>query len=74
MWKDVWNSLYVSSLGAFVGVSKNVIHHLLYSPCRSSFMSLDVFLEMFESVIWKWFRILHALFHQENLDLVAMDC
>ena len=36
-WKDVWNILYVSSLGAFVGIARYVIHHLLYSPCRSSF-------------------------------------
>ena len=74
VWKDVWNSRYVSSLEAFVGIARNFIHHLLYSPCRSSFRCLDVFLAMVVSDIWKWLRILHALFHHENLDLVAMVC
>ena len=34
---------------------------------------LEVLLEMVVSATLKWWRILHALFHQENLDLVAMD-
>ena len=74
VWKDVWNNRYVSSLGAFAGDARNVIHHLLYSPCRSSFRCLGVFLEMVVSNTRKWLKILHVLFHHENLDLVAMDC
>ena len=68
VWKDVWNSLYVLSLGAFVGIARCVIHHLLFSPCRSSFRCFEVLCEMVVSDTLKWWRILHALFHQENLD------
>ena len=60
--------------GVFVGVARKAIHHLLYSPCRSSFRCFDVVLDMVDSDTWKWLRILHALFHQENLALAAMDC
>ena len=71
MRKDVWNCLYVSSFGELVGVARKVSHHLLYSPCMSSFRCFDVVLEMVYSDTWKWLRILHALFHQENLALAA---
>ena len=30
--KDGWNSLYVSSLGAFVRIVRYVTHHRRYSP------------------------------------------
>ena len=73
VWKDVWNCLYVS-FGELVGVARKVSHHLLYSPCMSSFRCFNVVLEMVCSDTWKWLRILHALFHQENLVLAARDC
>ena len=64
----------MSSFGALVGVARKVNHHLLYSPRMSSFRRFDVVLDMVGSDTWKWLRILHALFHQENLVLPAMDC
>ena len=56
------------------GVARKVSHHLLYSPCMSSFRSFDVVLDMVGSDTWKWLMILHALFHQENFILAAKHC
>ena len=51
VWKEGWKRLYESNLGQFVEERRWSIHHLLYSPCRSSF-SAEADGEMFSSVIW----------------------
>ena len=55
-----------------VGTAVNLTHNLRYSPWSSSLRCFVLLEDIVVSVMWNSERSLHALDHQEYLDLEAM--